>query len=175
MKKIWPLVATLVAVMSLVGCGGGASTRDDGIEGGAPVSEGGAGGGTATGADLPGAYQGDPLNDPASPLANRTIYFEFDSSDIRPEYRDVITAHAEYMAANPNVTVTIEGHCDERGSREYNIALGERRANAVRDLMRLMGPSDLQLQTISYGEERPVAFGHDEASWSQNRRVELVY
>ena len=115
------------------------------------------------------------LDDPDSPLAKRIIYFEYDSSEIQPQYRDVIEAHAQYLAANPDAVLSLEGHADERGSREYNLALGERRAQAVKNQMTVLGASATQIRTISYGEERPVAEGHDDASWSQNRRVELVY
>lgn len=122
-----------------------------------------------------GAFQGSPFDDPSNPLSKRTIYFEFDSSDVSAEDREVITAHAEYLVANPNVTVVLEGHADERGTREYNIALGERRAKAVSQLMLLQGVAQSQMDVISFGEERPVALGHDEAAWRLNRRVEIIY
>jgi peptidoglycan-associated lipoprotein len=117
----------------------------------------------------------DPLQDPTSPLAKRVIYFDFDKSDIKSEYRPTLQAHAEYLADHPNVHVRLEGHADERGTREYNIGLGERRANSVRAYLTLQGVSASQIETISYGEERPVAMGHDESSWRLNRRVEIVY
>ncbi|MDX1519742.1 MAG: peptidoglycan-associated lipoprotein Pal [Gammaproteobacteria bacterium] len=117
----------------------------------------------------------DPLNDPSSHLSVRIIYFAYDSADVRPEFRPAIEAHAQYLAANPNVIVTLEGHADERGSREYNLALGENRANSVKRQMSLLGASAGQIRTVSYGEERPAAEGHDESAWSQNRRVVIVY
>jgi peptidoglycan-associated lipoprotein len=117
----------------------------------------------------------DPLQDPTSPLAKRVIYFDFDKSDIKSEYRPTLQAHAEYLANHPSVHVRLEGHADERGTREYNIGLGERRANSVRAYLTLQGVSASQIETISYGEERPVAMGHDESSWRLNRRVEIVY
>ena len=117
----------------------------------------------------------DPLQDPTSPLAKRVIYFDFDKSDIKSEYRPILQAHAEYLSAHPRVHVRLEGHADERGTREYNIGLGERRANSVRAYLTLQGVSASQIETISYGEERPVAMGHDESSWRLNRRVEIVY
>ena len=123
----------------------------------------------------PDGFQGHPLDDPASPLAERTIYFEFDSSDVRASQRATAEAHARYLSENPGASITLEGHADERGSREYNIALGERRANSVRQLMTLLGAAGQQIRTISYGEERPAATGHDESSWRLNRRVEIVY
>ena len=115
------------------------------------------------------------LDDPNSPLATRVIYFEYDSSEVLPQYRSVVEAHAAYLAGNPNTIVTLEGHADERGSREYNLALGERRANAIKSQMTLLGAKDGQIHTVSYGEERPAVEGHDEAAWSKNRRVEIHY
>ncbi len=116
-----------------------------------------------------------PLDDPESVLSNRTIYFDYDSSKVKEEYLDILTAHGEYLAEHPEQAVRIEGHTDERGSREYNIALGDRRAQAVKRLIMFHGVSTDQITTVSYGEERPVAMGHDEAAWSENRRVELIY
>jgi peptidoglycan-associated lipoprotein len=126
-----------------------------------------------TGADTGSAMSA--LNDPSSPLAVRTIYFDYDSSDILPEYQKTVEAHAAFLAQNPKVTVALEGHADERGSREYNLALGERRAQSVKRQMMLLGAAGDQIRTTSYGEERPVVDGHDESAWSQNRRVEIVY
>jgi len=117
----------------------------------------------------------DALNDPSSILSNRVIYFTYDSADIRAEDQALLEAHANYLAQNPGQRVLLEGHADERGSREYNIALGERRAIAVSRLMQLLGVSDGQMRSVSYGEERPAESGHDDGSWALNRRVELVY
>ncbi len=117
----------------------------------------------------------DPLDDPNSILSQRTVYFDYDQNEISPEYREIIKAHAEYLASNPSTKITIEGNADERGTREYNIGLGDRRANSVRQLMVLQGATSDQLDTISYGEERPIDLGHDETSWNKNRRVEIVY
>lgn len=129
----------------------------------------------SSGVAAPGTWEGDPLDNPDSLLATRVVYFEFDSADVSPADRATIEAHAAYLAQNPGATVSLEGHADERGSREYNMALGERRAEAVRRLQSLMGASDQQIRTVSYGEERPAVLGHDESSWAQNRRVEIVY
>ncbi len=107
--------------------------------------------------------------------AQRIIYFDFDSSDIRNEYVDVIAAHGLYLAGNATVRVRLEGHTDERGSREYNIGLGERRAQTVKRALMLQGVQESQIATVSYGEERPAAAGTEEAAWSKNRRVEIVY
>jgi peptidoglycan-associated lipoprotein len=108
-------------------------------------------------------------------LATRVIYFDFDSSEIKGGGTDVVAAHARYLAGNPNARVRLEGHTDDRGSREYNIGLGERRAQSVRRALLLQGALDIQITTVSYGAERPAVPGHDEAAWAKNRRVEIVY
>jgi len=108
-------------------------------------------------------------------LQNRTIYFDFDSSEIKPEYNEMIAAHARYLVANTHIRVRLEGNTDERGSREYNIGLGERRAQAVRQALMLQGVADAQITTVSYGEERPAVTGHTEAAWAKDRRVDIVY
>lgn len=103
------------------------------------------------------------------------VYFDFDKSSIRPDAYDMLKAHAAYLSANPAVSARLEGHADERGTREYNLALGERRGNSVANYLTANGVSSSQLQVVSYGEERPVADSHDEASWAKNRRVEIKY
>jgi peptidoglycan-associated lipoprotein len=108
-------------------------------------------------------------------LAQTVIYFDFDRSDIRPEYAEIIAAHARKLASSPGMKVRLEGHTDERGSREYNIGLGERRGQSVRRALLLQSVGDAQVNTVSYGEERPAAEGHDEGAWAKNRRVEIVY
>jgi len=104
-----------------------------------------------------------------------TIYFDYDKSDIKSEYASVIAAHAKYLSSSANLKVRLEGNTDERGSREYNIGLGERRAQAVRRALMLQGVSENQITTLSYGEERPATDGHDEAAYAKNRRVEISY
>jgi peptidoglycan-associated lipoprotein len=116
-----------------------------------------------------------PLNDPQSPLAERIVYFDFDSSQIRDEYLDLIAAHGRFVAEHSELGIRLEGHTDERGTREYNVALGENRSKSVRSLMELQGVAADQLEVVSYGEELPIAFGHDEMAWGKNRRVEIVY
>lgn len=108
-------------------------------------------------------------------LANRTIYFEFDSANLTDESLNILEVHGNFIADNGNVHVRLEGHADERGSREYNIGLGDRRAQSVRRVLLVQGASSDQIETVSYGEEQPVASGHDEESWAKNRRVELIY
>ncbi|TDY01673.1 peptidoglycan-associated lipoprotein Pal [Thiohalophilus thiocyanatoxydans] len=125
--------------------------------------------------DLGGGARMEELNDPDSPLSTRVIYFDFDSSRITDEQREVIDAHADFLSRNPDVEVVLEGHTDERGTREYNLALGERRAQSVEQLLQVQGVSAEQIEVISFGEERPAAMGHDESAWRLNRRVEILY
>jgi len=118
---------------------------------------------------------GPEFSDPLNPLSKQTIYFMYDSSQVQQDFIPVIAAHAQYMMAHPSSHVILEGHADERGSREYNIALGEQRAKSVYRMMKVQGVSDSQLEVVSYGEEKPASDGMDEASWQLNRRVEIVY
>ena len=115
------------------------------------------------------------LDAPGSLLAQRIVYFDFDKSEIRPDMLEMLKAHAQFLVQNPGVKVRLEGHADERGTREYNIGLGDRRAQAVRRVLLFQGVESAQLQPVSYGEERPAADGHDDSAWSKNRRVEMVY
>lgn len=108
-------------------------------------------------------------------LAKRSVYFDFDSNAVKDEYRGLIQAHSRYMNDHRDTRIRIEGNCDERGSREYNLALGQRRAEAVKKTMTVLGVGDGRIETVSYGEEKPVAQGHDEAAWAQNRRADIKY
>ena len=164
------LALALVAV--LAGC---SSTGDTQSGEGVAVEDRGTEGVETSGAAGAGSFAGAALDDPNSPLARRVIYFEYDSSEIMAEDQDMVAAHATYLSNNPNQTVTLEGHGDERGSREYNIALGDRRAQSVRRVFELQGVSPQQISTVSYGEEKPAAEGHSDAAWRLNRRVEIVY
>jgi peptidoglycan-associated lipoprotein len=110
-----------------------------------------------------------------SPIASRVIYFEFDSAKVSDDSLVLLEAHGDFLAGQGNVNVTLSGHGDERGSREYNIALGDRRAQSVRRILLFQGASADQIETVSYGEEQPAVLGHDEAAWGKNRRVELIY
>ena len=117
----------------------------------------------------------DPLNDPASPLAKRSVYFQYDSFVVQPEFQSVVEAHARYLSANKGKKVVIEGNTDERGGREYNLALGQKRADAVRRALATLGVDDTQMESISFGEEKLRAIGGDEASQAENRRADLSY
>jgi len=178
--KQW-LVIGLVAV--LAGCGGSSGTMmDDGppADGSAEYGDQGASSsGTGDDGYMSGGEFSDEFgDDPTAPggrLENRVVYFAFDKADIDEGSRALLEEHGRYLAENSGLDVRLEGHGDERGSREYNIGLGERRAQAVRQILLLQGATAVQLSTVSYGEERPAVLGSDEEAWSLNRRVELVY
>ena len=117
----------------------------------------------------------NPLKDPGNILSKRTVYFDYDSSVVKDEYKPLVTAHARYLTDNRGRRAVIQGNTDERGSREYNLALGQRRADSVKKIMMLLGASDNQIETVSFGEEKPVEMGSSEAAWSKNRRADIVY
>lgn len=119
--------------------------------------------------------QVDELNNPNGPLAKRSIYFDFDSYTVKSDYQPLLQAHARYLRSHPDRHVLIQGNTDERGTTEYNLALGERRSEAVLHDLETLGVPDSQLEAVSLGKEKPLAMGHDEASWAQNRRADLVY
>ena len=174
-------IAVAGTVLLLAGCSGKSGQRvpktADALV--TTDSAGGAGGagattGAAAGAEgAAGESQGGGASAPTG--VARVIYFDFDSSEIRPEFVSVVAAHARALARNASIRVRLEGHTDERGSPEYNIGLGERRAQAVRRALLLQGVAESQLATVSYGEERPAVTGQIEAAWAKNRRVEFVY
>jgi peptidoglycan-associated lipoprotein len=168
------LAVFLIAALAIVGCNRSNTLPELGPEDGAnangdaPASTSGSEGGR--GIDV------SPIGGAQQPLMDQlVIYFDYDQIDIRPEFNATLGAHGQYLAANPRTQIRLEGHADERGSREYNIGLGERRAQAVRRVLSLQGASSEQVSTVSYGEERPAAVGTDEEAMSLNRRVEIVY
>lgn len=126
-------------------------------------------------ASNPNAFMGPEFRNPSSPLSKSTIYFMYDSSQVQQDFLPVIEAHSRYLVAHQSVRMTLAGHADERGSPEYNIALGEQRAKSIARMMQAQGVSPSQLEVVSYGEEKPAVDGQDEASWQLNRRVELLY
>lgn len=168
MKRTGLFVIAL-SMLTVVGCAGPAKTERPAVEDlstGAetrPATDKG-----ATEAQALAARQ-------AELLAKTRVYFAFDSSAIDDESRAIIEAHASYLAANPGIKLTLEGHCDERGTREYNLALGERRAQAVEKMMKVLGVAGNRIKTVSYGEEKPLCQEHNESCWRQNRRAEIVY
>ncbi len=168
MTKSKILISALCLVaLGLVGCAGqqpaepSTSGEEQGVQGAQPSGAAPSGEGQAGAAD-------------AASL-QRVVYFAFDSSAVDEESRQVIKANADYLAANPQARVTLEGHTDERGTREYNLALGERRSQSVERALRAGGVASNRISTVSFGEEKPVAPGQGEQAWGQNRRVEFVY
>lgn len=163
MKRNW-IVIGLLAMLGLAACGGDT-----------PVVEEGAGDAAATAGADTGAVQQEGLDDNMALLSETRVYFEFDSAGLTDEARQIVEAHAKHLSTNTNIMVTLEGHADERGTREYNLALGERRAKAVARMMRLLGVDSERVKVTSYGEEKPIDSGHDESAWRMNRRVEIIY
>ncbi|MDA8365145.1 MAG: peptidoglycan-associated lipoprotein Pal [Gammaproteobacteria bacterium] len=171
-KAIISLLA-LFAV-SLAACGGHEAVKPSG----AAAGQGAGQGAEASGAGQAGGAQGSALagqQQQAPAVVLHTVHFAFDSSHIDSTNRAIVEANAAYMNANPQVTVTLQGNTDERGTREYNLALGERRAQSVKRMMRVLGVASDRMKTISFGAERPVALGHNRAAWRLNRRVDFVY
>ena len=117
----------------------------------------------------------DPLDDKNGVLAKRSVYFDLDSYVVKDEYKSVVSAHGNYLSTHKNRKVTIQGNTDERGGREYNLALGQKRAEAVRKALSLLGVADSQMEAVSFGKEKPKATGSDEASWAENRRSDIAY
>lgn len=164
----------MVSFIALAGCAGksgtstGSMTGDTGADGyddgsAYPIDDDSMGEGSALG------------DDSINVMQERIVYFEFDSNEVLDEFDEVVAAHGRYLADNPGERVRLEGHADERGSREYNIGLGERRSQSVKDILLIQGATSDQLVTVSFGEERPASIGSDETAWSENRRVEFVY
>ncbi len=117
----------------------------------------------------------DPFTDPANPLSKKSVFFDFDSFVVKVEFQPLIEAHGKYLANNSGRRITVEGNTDERGGREYNLALGQKRAEAVKQRLMLMGARDAQIETVSFGKEKPRATGSTEEAWAQNRRADIVY
>lgn len=179
MKK---LLFTAVLALFMTACGETIKPDDQAAE--VPPEDSGAtaggidGAGGADGAALGAgavSYEEGAINDPNSVLSERVVYFAYDSNVVGDEYTEMVKHHGKYLSFNAGASIRLEGHADERGTREYNVALGERRAEAVKQLMLYEGAGSNQISIVSYGEEKPVAFGHDDESMRQNRRVELVY
>lgn len=177
MRKI---LMVLVLATALVSAGGCASKKPKpGANQSTEVGSNNGADSAGAGADAANAGNVGADDDVAGPqgglLAKRVIYFDFDSSDIKGEGNDVVAAHAKYLASHTSTRVRLEGNTDDRGSREYNIGLGERRAQSVRRALMLQGATEGQISTVSYGAERPAVVGNDEGAWAKNRRVEIVY
>ena len=178
MKRLFTGMSILF-LLALAGCATttkeqeGAAVEDRGKPGGPPVAAPKPDTGVRPLVEKPlGAAA---LKDPGNILSRRSVYFDFDSNLVKDEFRPLVTAHARYLQQNPGAKMRIEGHADERGSREYNIALGQRRSEAVKQMMQLLGARADQIESVSFGEEKPRGMGHDEASWAENRRDDIVY
>jgi peptidoglycan-associated lipoprotein len=179
MKRIVSIACLFAAAGLLAGCPKKATTVEPPSAGTQVPGSGtapGQGGASTSTSPLGGeAGAGGQGANATGVLARRIIYFDFDKSDIKPEFGDIIAAHAKNLTTHPNLKMKLEGNTDERGTREYNIGLGERRAQAVRRALMLQGVAESQLTTVSFGAERPAVEGDDEAAWAKNRRVEMVY
>ena len=168
------LIPALISAL-ILGC---SSTPIPDENGGAPVeSRSGSGTGVAPviagGVDANGLPR--ELTDPKSKLAQRSIYFDLDSYEVKDEYKDLVASHAKYLVANKGFKVLLQGNTDERGSREYNLSLGQKRADAVKRSLTLLGAREDQVESVSLGEEKPKNPGHDESAWSENRRADILY
>jgi peptidoglycan-associated lipoprotein len=174
-NRMKPLVLPAVLALLIAAC---SSTPESGDQAaGAPVETRAAGPGVATvttgGVDsrgLPAA-----LTDPKSVLSKRSVYFDYDSYEVKAEYKDLVTAHAKFLTENRQFKMLIQGNTDERGSREYNLALGQKRADAIRKMLSLLGAREDQLESVSLGEEKPKNEGHNESAWAENRRGDMLY
>ena len=189
MKSIWKLILAVSAAAALAGCsstpetvapvetrtGTGTGTTTAAPDAGTSTS--GVGGTPgASGTTMPGtSATGNPLKDPRSPLSRREIFYDYDSFTVKDEYKPLLEAHAAYLKQNRNARIKVEGNTDERGSREYNLALGQKRSESVKRVLTLLGVADAQIETVSFGEEKPRDPASSEAAYSQNRRCDLAY
>jgi peptidoglycan-associated lipoprotein len=174
MKKL----ALYLAVAIVAGACGSNETKPDSAavtdrSTGVPPPSAGTSASTTRPAQPPTGMVRNELTDGV--LAKRSVYFDYDSNAVKDEYRGLVQAHSRYLADKRDSHIRIEGNCDERGSREYNLALGQRRAESVKKVMTVLGVPETRIETVSYGEEKPAAPGHDESAWAQNRRADIKY
>ena len=180
LNRILKGLAIALPMMTLAAC---SSTDSTGSSAGSQKQNGGIGGGggqttLSTPVDQGGAMTEQQLHEQQMQKLRQeqqTVFFKFDNAEIQPEYQKMLEAHAEYLRNNPNVKVVVQGHADERGTPEYNIALGERRATAVSQYLQALGVPANQMSIVSYGEEKPLLFGHTDADYAKNRRAVIVY
>ena len=189
MKSIWKLILAVSAAAALAGCSStpetvapvetrtGTGTGTTTVAPDAGTSTSGVGGTPgASGTTMPGtSATGNPLKDPRSPLSRREIFYDYDSFTVKDEYKPLLEAHAAYLKQNRNARIKVEGNTDERGSREYNLALGQKRSESVKRVLTLLGVADAQIETVSFGEEKPRNPASTEAAYSENRRCDLAY
>lgn len=165
--KNWKLLALTVAMAStLVGCSS-VSLNEDGA-----MSSGSQNNAQANMVDTSAV---NPFEDPSNPLSQRSVYFAFDSYDVSDDYIGVLEAHAKWLLAHPEVKIVVQGNTDNRGGREYNLALGQKRSESVKQRLLLLGVPADRIESISFGKEKPVALGDTEEAWAQNRRADIVY
>jgi peptidoglycan-associated lipoprotein len=178
MRPVTNLSLVLASALLLAACGSSVKLDDKAkVEERSGVPVAGAGGATTDARTIAPvtAQSGDPLNDPKGILARRSIYFDYDSFIVKEEFKPVLEAHAKYLAANRGRKIIIQGNTDERGGSEYNLALGQKRAEAVRRALSLLGVPESQMEAVSLGKEKPKATGSDEAAYAENRRSDIVY
>lgn len=180
MRRVTVISALASCALILAAC----ATSPGSEQGGAPVE--GAKPGQPSGVETTpvapvqggGAVGESPfaaLKDPNSPLSKRSVYFDYDKFDIKDQYRPLVEAHAKFLRDNPTAKMLIQGNADERGSREYNVGLGQRRADALKKMLSLLGVPDSQMEAVSLGEEKPVCTEHNEDCWAKNRRDDMLY
>jgi peptidoglycan-associated lipoprotein len=168
------LLVPALLVLLIAGC---SSTPDAPEQGGAPVESRDAGTSvtTVTTPAIANSKLPPELTDPKSILSKRSIYFDYDKYEVKPEYKDLVTAHAKFLASHNQFKMLIQGNTDERGSREYNLALGQKRADAIKKMLTLLGAREEQVESVSLGEEKPKNEGQNEAAWAENRRGDMLY
>jgi len=174
------IVISAAAALVLAGCA--TSTPEGGTQPGAPVEGAKPGGAVQSKPVTPveaGKGAGESpfaaLKDPNSPLSKRSVYFDYDKFEIKDEYRPLVEAHAKFLRDNPTAKMLVQGNADERGSREYNVGLGQRRADSVKKMLTLLGAKESQVESVSLGEEKPSCNEHNEECWAKNRRGDMLY
>ncbi|MDP1527554.1 MAG: peptidoglycan-associated lipoprotein Pal [Rhodocyclaceae bacterium] len=174
MHKTLSSLLTLAAILSLVGCSSQPAAPE---QAGAGVEDRNPNAVTSTGVATTSIdpYSLAALKDPKSPLSKRSIYFDYDSFVVKDEYKALLDHHAKFLAANTQFKMLIQGNADERGSREYNLALGQKRSEAVKKALQLLGVQEAQLESVSLGEEKPACMDQSESCWAQNRRGDMLY
>lgn len=165
------LVIPALLALLVAGC----SSTPDADQANAPVEDGRGKVATVEAGNVNGSKLPRELTDPKSILSRRSIFFDYDRFDVKDEYRELVTAHARFLSNNRQFKMLIQGNTDERGSREYNLALGQKRADAVKRMLVMLGVREDQVESVSLGEEKPRSEGHDEAAWAENRRSDMLY
>ena len=164
-------IPALIALL-IAGCSSSPSGPE---QGGAPVETRCGNVATVTAGGVDSRALPRELTDPKSILSKRSIYFDYDKYDVRAEYKDLVTAHAKFLANNRQFKMLVQGNTDERGSREYNLALGQKRADSIKKMLTLLGAREDQVESVSLGEEKPKSEGQNEAAWAENRRGDMLY